>query len=261
MTNPYAATGLVGDNSYQFYVQADCGVDGTSAWAGPFSFSTPYVAVPPDCTNGIFLDSGGASGNYSDNENITYTICPDMAGDAVNVEFTFFSTENNGATACYDGLTVHDGPDNTAPTIDPAGGGTIWCFDRNDVPADGTGDLQGMTIVSSDPSGCLTFVFTSDGSVQRPGWEANITCAPLSIESAEVRGFVHYVDTVNNAFVVNAQSTIASIEVYNLVGQIITTSKPNAAAGEANLGSVKNGVYFARVTLENGRTSVVKFVK
>ncbi|KAB8153676.1 T9SS type A sorting domain-containing protein [Kordia sp. TARA_039_SRF] len=261
MTNPYAATGLVGDNSYQFYVQADCGVDGTSAWAGPFSFSTPYVAVPPNCTNGIFLDSGGASGNYSSGENITYTICPDMAGDAVNVEFTFFSTENNGATACYDGLTIYDGPDNTAPTIDPAGGGTIWCFDRNDMPAIGTGDLQGMTIVSSDPSGCLTFVFTSDGSVVRPGWEANVTCAPLSIESAEVRGFVHYVDTVNNAFVVNAQSNIASIEVYNLVGQIITTSKPNATAGEAILGSAKNGVYFARVTLENGRTSVVKFVK
>ncbi|PTX59726.1 putative secreted protein (Por secretion system target) [Kordia periserrulae] len=261
MTNPYNATGLVGDNNYQFYVQADCGVDGVSAWAGPFSFNTPYVAVPPDCTNGIFLDSGGASGNYSDNENITYTICPDMAGDAVTVEFTFFSTENNGATACYDGLTIHDGPDNTASTIDPAGGGTIWCFDRNDMPAIGTGDLQGMMITSSDPSGCLTFVFTSDGSVQRPGWEANVTCGPLSVESAEVRGFIHYVNTNTNSFVVNAQSNIESIVVYNLVGQTIAKVSPNADEGEAYLGSAKNGVYFARVTLENGRTSVVKFVK
>lgn len=261
MTNPYNATGLVGDNSYQFYVQADCGVDGTSAWAGPFSFSTPYVAVPPDCTNGIFLDSGGNSGNYSSNENITYTICPDMAGDAVNVEFTFFSTENNGATACYDGLTIYDGPDNTAPTIDPAGGGTIWCFDRNDTPAAGTGDLQGMTIVSSDPSGCLTFVFTSDGSVVRPGWSANVTCAPLSVESAEARGFLHYVNKSNNSFVVMAQTNINSIEVYNLMGQVIGTANPNDTSGEAYLGAAKNGVYFARVTLENGRTSIVKFAK
>ncbi|AXG70977.1 fibronectin type III domain protein [Kordia sp. SMS9] len=260
MTNPYNATGLVGDNSYEFYVQADCGVDGTSAWAGPFAFATPYVAVPPSCSNGIFLDSGGQSGDYGINENITYTICPDMAGDGVNVEFTFFSAENNGATACWDGMTIYDGPDNMSPTIDSPNG-SLWCWDRNDTPAVGSGDLQGMTITSTDASGCLTFVFTSDGSVTRPGWTANVTCTPLSIESAEVRGFIHYVDTVENTFVVNAQSTISAIEVYNLVGQIITTSKPNAPAGQANLGSVKNGVYFARVTLENGRTSVVKFVK
>ncbi|MFK7747397.1 MAG: T9SS type A sorting domain-containing protein, partial [Kordia sp.] len=260
MTNPYNATGLVGDNSYQFYVQADCGVDGTSAWAGPFAFSTPYVPVTPSCSSGTFLDSGGASGNYSSGENITYTICPDMAGDGVNVEFTFFSAENNGTTACWDGMTIYDGPDNMAATIDSPNG-SLWCWDRNDTPAVGSGDLQGMTITSTDASGCLTFVFTSDGSVTRPGWTANVTCSPLSIESAEVRGFIHYVDTVENTFVVNAQSTISAIEVYNLVGQIITTAKPNAPAGQASLGSAKNGVYFARVTLENGRTSTVKFVK
>ncbi|MGH1384716.1 fibronectin type III domain-containing protein [Kordia sp.] len=259
--NPYMATGLVGDNNYEFYVQADCGPDGVSAWAGPFAFATPYVAVPPDCTNGIFLDSGGASGDYSINENITYTICPDMAGDGVQVTFNSFSTENNGAAACWDGLTVHDGADATATTIDPPGGGTVWCWDENDTPAAGTGDLEGMTIISTDASGCLTFVFTSDGSVTRPGWDATVTCAPLSVESAEVRGFIHYVNTINNSFVVNAQSNIASIEVYNLVGQILVTEKPNAASGEAFLGSVRNGVYFARVTLENGRTSIVKFVK
>ncbi|WP_046757184.1 T9SS type A sorting domain-containing protein [Kordia jejudonensis] len=259
--NPYMATGLVGDNSYEFYVQADCGVDGVSAWAGPFAFDTPYVAVPPSCTNDTFLDSGGMSNDYSDDENITYTICPDNAGDAVTVEFTFFNTENDGPAGCWDGLTIYDGADNSATAILPPGGGFVWCWDENDIPAEGTGDLEGMMITSSDASGCLTFVFTSDTSVTRPGWEANIACNPLSVESAEVRGFVHYVDTVNNSFNVNAQSNIDSIEVYNLVGQIITTAKPNANSGAAYLGSAKNGVYFARVTLENGRTSTVKFVK
>ncbi|QHI34791.1 hypothetical protein IMCC3317_01350 [Kordia antarctica] len=260
--NPYAATGLVGDNSYQFYVQADCGVDGTSAWVGPFSFATPYVAVPPTCSSGTFLDSGGTSGDYSASSNITYTICPDMAGDVVEVEFTAFSSENISGSDCYDGLTIHNGADATATTIDPPGGGAaVWCWDEVDVPAEGTGDLEGMTITSSDASGCLTFVFTSDGSVQREGWEAIVNCTTLSVDSSEVRGFLHYVDTVNNSFVVNAQSNIQSIEVYNLVGQIITTAKPNDPSGEANLGSVKNGVYFARVTLQNGNASVVKFVK
>ncbi len=175
-TNPYSITGLSGDNSYEFYVQADCGGDGTSAWVGPFAFSTPYVAVPPNCSNGTFLDSGGRSGNYASSENTTYTICPDNPGEIVSINFTAFSTENNGSSACYDGLTIYNGADNTASTIDPPGGGTIWCWDRNDSPAAGTGDLQGMTITSTDPSGCITFVFTSDGSVTRSGWEAVVSC-------------------------------------------------------------------------------------
>ncbi|MCD2259266.1 T9SS type A sorting domain-containing protein [Psychroserpens luteolus] len=124
-----------------------------------------------------FTDSGGAGSDYSSNENITYTICPDNPGDVVFVDFSFFSTENNG-TGCYDGLTIHDGADNTATTIDPPGGGTIWCWDRDDATPNGSGDLQGMTIISTDASGCLTFVFTSDGSVTRDGWEAAITCGP-----------------------------------------------------------------------------------
>lgn len=39
-SNPYNLTGLSANTAYDFYVRADCGGSGTSAWAGPFSFST-----------------------------------------------------------------------------------------------------------------------------------------------------------------------------------------------------------------------------
>ena len=44
-TNPHNLTGLTANTSYSFYVRADCGGSGTSTWAGPFSFTTPCVAV------------------------------------------------------------------------------------------------------------------------------------------------------------------------------------------------------------------------
>lgn len=44
-TNPHNLIGLTPATSYQFYIQADCGGSGTSAWAGPFTFITPCVAV------------------------------------------------------------------------------------------------------------------------------------------------------------------------------------------------------------------------
>lgn len=44
-TNPHNLTGLTANTSYSFYVRADCGGSDTSAWVGPFSFTTPCVAV------------------------------------------------------------------------------------------------------------------------------------------------------------------------------------------------------------------------
>lgn len=40
VTNPYSAMGLSENNTYEYYVRADCAGDGTSTWAGPFAFST-----------------------------------------------------------------------------------------------------------------------------------------------------------------------------------------------------------------------------
>jgi hypothetical protein len=44
-TNPYTLSGLSANTSYEYYVRADCGaVNGTSSWAGPYSFLTPCNA-------------------------------------------------------------------------------------------------------------------------------------------------------------------------------------------------------------------------
>src|SRR5690606_21832856 len=40
VTNPHTVTGLSAATDYDFYVQADCGGDGTSIWSGPFTFTT-----------------------------------------------------------------------------------------------------------------------------------------------------------------------------------------------------------------------------
>ncbi len=167
LTIPTTITGLLSGTTYEFCVTAVC---------GPMDRSTPVcdtVLTPADYCNGDQLvDSGGTTGSYSANENITYTVCPDNAGDVVYVDFIEFMLEDSG-TGCFDGLTVYNGPDTSSPTINPPGGGTEWCWDTTS----GTGDLVGELLIGSLPSGCLTFVFESDGSVQRDGFIANVTCA------------------------------------------------------------------------------------
>ena len=261
VANPYAATGLMGDNAYEFYVQSDCGGGDVSAWVGPFAFVTPYVAVAPDCTSGIFLDSGGANANYSSGENITYTICPDNANESVSVTFSAFSSENNG-TGCYDGLTIHDGANDTAVTIDPPAGGTVWCWDRNDATPGGSGDLQGMTITSSDVSGCLTFVFTSDSSVSRAGWEATVSCSVVSVDDMNAENFTYYPNPVNNdILVLNSERIIKNINVTNVIGQEVLKISPNSNNHILQMHNLKTGVYFVKVLVEGGSEKTLKIIK
>lgn len=39
-TNPYTLSGLTANTAYDYYIQADCGANGASAWVGPYTFST-----------------------------------------------------------------------------------------------------------------------------------------------------------------------------------------------------------------------------
>ncbi|MEX1193272.1 MAG: PKD domain-containing protein, partial [Brumimicrobium sp.] len=107
--------------------------------------------------SGNFYDSGGSTGDYSSNETFTFTICPDTPGSLVEVDFTSFELENN-----YDDLTIYDG-DNTGAT-------TLGTYTGNTGPGF-------VSATNGNTSGCLTFVFDSDGSVTDLGWEALISCS------------------------------------------------------------------------------------
>ena len=47
VTNPFNKMGLTPATNYEFYVQSDCAGDGTSAWVGPFAFTTAELCPAP----------------------------------------------------------------------------------------------------------------------------------------------------------------------------------------------------------------------
>ncbi len=125
------------------------------------------VPFSDDVCGTQFTDMGGANSPYMANENSTTTICPDNDGDAVTVTFLSFDVEQSVFTGnCFDALAVYNGPDATADLIDSFCGN-----DDQNIPG---------PITSTDVnSGCLTFVFTSNGSNQGDGWVADISCSEL----------------------------------------------------------------------------------
>src|SRR5690554_1430542 len=108
----------------------------------------------PVC-GGVFLDSGGDTGSYSNNQNETTIIYPFVAGGTVTTTFTMFDV------ASGDLLTVYDGPDTSSPSL-----GSY------------TGTTNPGPFTSTHASGTLTFVFTSNTSGVGAGWSADIVCNP-----------------------------------------------------------------------------------
>ncbi|MGB0980871.1 MAG: PKD domain-containing protein, partial [Winogradskyella sp.] len=108
------------------------------------------------CT-GVFYDSGGEFGPYSNDENLITTICSDVAGDFVQLDFTAFNVQLNA-----DVMNIYDGDDTSAALIGSYTG-----------PGGNPGAISAS---AANVSGCLTVEFISNGSGSSTGWVANINC-------------------------------------------------------------------------------------
>ncbi len=145
----FKAETLESATSYDFYVRGHC----TSADPDS-SISLLNITTHSDyCSGDRFYDSGGEFGNYSNGENTTTVIGPESNTDRVIVTFNSFSVES-----CCDRLRIYNGPN--------ASGELLGTYTSKPL----------VPIKSTHDSGALTFVFTSDSSVTRSGWDASVTC-------------------------------------------------------------------------------------
>jgi hypothetical protein len=124
--------------------------DGVVSGGGPtitMSGGTQFVETA------LFLDPGGF-GNYFNNEDVTQTFYPNDGSAKLRADFTSFDVEG----CPWDYLYIYDGTSTAAPLI----GAFNECNPVTSVQA-------------TNPSGALTFRFTTDGSVTYSGWQANIS--------------------------------------------------------------------------------------
>lgn len=167
--NSFNATGLNANTAYNFFIRSICDTN-ISSWSNGTYFTTAQNPIIPPTCGETFVDNGGMTGNYSSNSDNMYVICPTNPGEVVTVTFTSFDIETT-----WDGLYVYDGNSISSPQISSGNSGSS-------IPGGVPGAFWGTTIpgpfTSSSVDGCLTFRFRSDNVINKPGWVANVTCAP-----------------------------------------------------------------------------------
>ena len=151
-TNNIVVSGLAAGAQYIWTVKSVCNAGVKSvANSNEFTNSNTITNIVDTNCSGIFTDTGGVLGGYTNNENYTYTISPTGAS-SVTLSFSAFNIENN-----YDFIRIYDGP-TTASTL-------LGTYTNTNTPPN---------ITSS--GGSLTIKFTSDNATIRSGWVANWTC-------------------------------------------------------------------------------------
>ncbi len=144
--------------------------------------------------SGILYDSGGPDGNYSDNENFTFTICPDEIHQCIIFNLEYFNLEAGDFFAPGDEMIFYNGPDTNAPVIS-----TLGDSENNFGAYGGSGVCH--TVRADD---CLTIQFTSSDMMNFEGFKGAWECSLLTCQELET------ISVTENATIEQIEQAISS---------------------------------------------------
>ncbi len=132
----------------------------------------------------------------------------------------------------------------------------VACDDDNGVGSYSRVDLTGLTagetlyirVFGSDSAG-LT------GDFRIAAWDASLDVTDLT-----AAGFNFYPNPVDNVLNLSAQENIQTVEVFNLLGQTVAKSSPDALNTVVDMSELNTGVYLVNVTINN-QTGAYRIIK
>ena len=236
LTNSYIVSGLNPNAYYRIRIRPLC-TDVT-----PASREQVFATRAPDyCNNVTFTDSGGVSGNYTNNESWTRTMVPSNPGLKLRATFNSFNLEQG-----WDFLYIYNGPDETFGDLSLGGL---------------TGSALPNPFNSTAPNGSLTFKFYADQGVVASGWNATITCTgTLGEVEADFIDYSYYPNPTNGNLTINSKDPISEVLVYNVQGQLLFNQKMNEMTTNVDMSSFANGTYFFKLKI-NGVEANFKILK
>ncbi len=85
-------------------------------------------------------------------------------------------------------------------------------------------------------------------------------CETLGLSDLTSVDFDYYPNPVNEVLTIQSQVTIKSIDVYNLMGQIVLRSS-TISNGKIDLSTLNSGIYLVKATFDGGHAETLKIVK
>ncbi|MEM6318200.1 MAG: T9SS type A sorting domain-containing protein [Bacteroidota bacterium] len=179
--------------------------DGT---VGDTLINTPQINCL-DTSTVIYQDDGQVDGNYSDRiaRNDTVLFCPSSPWDVVSLTFKIFDVAEGDTLLVFDGDTTAVRTNGLSMLKAKASGtGTSNAFG---------GWIESNCDPSVNPTGCLTFVFSTNGDSRKGnGWEAWVSCTSrdYQLNALQIKQYTAQCSTTEPAPVANVPIVAANID-------------------------------------------------
>jgi hypothetical protein len=291
--NPLELTLLTANTTYDVYVRANCGTDGTSEWAS-VSFTTLPAPIVPDYTNdfttfpgefwttdtGVLNTSGGWGADGFANNGTTgaakiniYTssfsgpmaddslISPsfDLSGGTYYLNMIAALTPWNGTS---DGA-FGEGDYVSVSVTEDAGETWVELFrwDSTNAPTAAGDAMPELDLSSYASSSVQIKIFAQSGTevVDNDFFidDFSVTSSSLGLEDVNTSSnFTYFPNPVNNVLSIKAQASIDSITVYNMLGQTVVRSTPNTTTTAVDMSGLQTGAYFVQLAINNSIETV-----
>lgn len=192
---------------------------------------------------GTIYDSGGEAGNYQDNEDFSYTICPRTEHKCLVLHLEYYDMQFNDVQEdLYDLIRFYDGENLGSPQIAQIG------KDDRFFTEGGVSNGGGVDYTVQAKSGCLTVRFTSDEEINLSGFKATWECLPDECKNQEpmkVKPEISNMELIENIARANMNISIDTIICNKLSYGTFQVDPDDFAIGEGIIlssGKITNAV-------------------
>jgi hypothetical protein len=267
-------TALTENTAYDLFVQVDCGGDGTSVWAGPYSFTT--LAPPPandDCANAQLVvqetniatvaDATATSGTIAGatNSGLAGEPCGGFTGNANDDVWYSFVALTSIVNITYE-LSTGTSFDGVAQLYSGACGSlvVVSCADATVTTPPVVEEIQATGLTVGATYYTRIYQYGASSTVGKT-FDLKIW-SPSTLSIAEVIGnqFTYFPNPVKNSLTLRAQSNIQNVSIYNMLGQEVLRTAPNTLESEISMDQLQSGAYFVKVSI-NDTTETIRVIK
>lgn len=140
--------------------------------------------------------------------------------------------------------------------------GTYWLEPKITTPNPST---VWWAATETGTDGAITMLSEDGGTTWTPLDGESIffvagECETLGVSDLASVDFDYYPNPVNEVLTIQSQVTIKSVDVYNLMGQVVLKSS-TISNGKIDLSALNSGIYLVKATFDGGHTETLKIVK
>ena len=244
--------------------------DGISYNSGVLTVNTPPVPANDQCSGAIALTTGGVfADNDIDDSNLGALLSPDTPAPSCGA-FNFATAGKDvwysvvvpasGTLTIETGTnTLANGMDTVISVYSGSCGALVAVGCDDDGATETTFGLTKLALTGQTPGATLLIrLFGYNGT--QGSYSISAYDGSLGSSSFDNTNFTYYPNPVKNILNLFYNQEISSVEVFNLLGQKVSSNTINANDAQINMSNLSKGAYMVKVT-SNNQVKTIKVIK